>query len=81
MEKKSAIHYYHIGKREFDSEIILARKIVSLPSRYILRKIKKNEDVVRFPRKFNSSQNKGYLYAASLVGREEGNSYWVEKEL
>ena len=33
---------------------------------------------------FNGSVNKGYLYAASLVGRKEGrketNSYGVEKE-
>ena len=34
-----------------------------------------NEDTVRFSRMFNGSQNKGYLYAASLVGRKEGNSY------
>ena len=46
----------------------LARKIVMLPPRYIQRKIKENnEDTVRFSRKFNGSQNKGYLYAASLV--------------
>ena len=28
----------------------------------------------------NGSVNKGYLYATSLVGRKEGNSYGVEKE-
>ena len=51
----------------------LSRKIVRLPPRYTRRKIKeKNEDAVRFSRRFNGSQNKGYLYAASLVGRKEG---------
>ena len=39
----------------------LARKIVTLPPRYIQRKIKeKNEDAVRFSRRFNGNQNKGY---------------------
>ena len=32
----------------------------------------KNEDALRFSRWFNGSQNKGYLYAVSLVGRKEG---------
>ena len=54
--------------------------------RYILAilleiKGEKNENAVRFSREFNGSQNQGYLHAASLVGRKEGNSYWVEKEL
>ena len=31
-----------------------------------------NEDAERFSRRFNDSQNKGYLYAANLVGRKEG---------
>ena len=53
----------------------LARKSVTLPPGYIRRKIKKNEDAIRFSRRFNSSQNNGDLYAVSLVGRKEGNSY------
>ena len=52
---------------------ILARKSVTLPPRYIRRKIKENNgDAIRFLRRFNGSQNKGYLYAASLIGRKEG---------
>ena len=31
----------------------------------------RNEDAIRFSRSFNGNQNKGYLYAASLVGRKE----------
>ena len=38
-------------------------------------------DMEKFLWKFNDSQNKGDFYAASLVGRKERNSYWVEKEL
>ena len=60
----------------------LAWKSVTLPPRSIRRKRKeKNEDAVKFSRRFNGSKNKRYLCAASLVGREEGNIYWVEKEL
>ena len=29
---------------------------------------------------FNGNEKKEYLYAASLVGRKEGNCYGVEKE-
>ena len=57
-------------------------KIITLPPRYIVgNKGKKNEDAVRFSRRFNGSQNKEYLYAAILVERKEGNNYWIEKEL
>ena len=43
-----------------------------LPPRYIVgNKGEKNEDAVRF----NGSQNKGCLYAASLIGKKEGNSF------
>ena len=41
---------------------------------------REDEDAVRFCDSFNGSQNKGYLYAASLVERKERNSYGVEKE-
>ena len=54
---------------------LLAREIVTLPPRYILKIKEKNKDAVRFSRRFNGSRNKGYLYTASLIGRKEGNSY------
>ena len=50
-------------------------------SLYLKENKGEKKDAVRFSRRFNGSQNKGYHYAASLVGRKEGNSYWVEKEL
>ena len=50
----------------------LAKKSCYVSSSLYCWKIKKiNEDAVRFSRRFNGSQNKGYLYTASLVGRKE----------
>ena len=44
----------------------------------------KNQDIEKFLWRFNDSQDKGYLYAGSLVGRKEGrkegNGYGVEKD-
>ena len=42
--------------------------VVNGPPCYIESKINESEqDIERFSRRFNGSQNKGYLYAASLI--------------
>ena len=52
--------------------LFLTRMSVTLVPCYVVgNKGRKNKDTVRFSRRFNGSQNKGYLYAASIVGRKE----------
>ena len=59
----------------------LAKKYCYVFPRYVvINKGEKNQDIEKFLWTFNDCQNKGYLYAGSLVGRKEGNSYEIEKE-
>ena len=61
--------------------ICLARNIVTLVPRDIVGKINElNQDIEKFSRGFNGSQNKGNLYAASLIGRKEGRKEIVIEE-
>ena len=59
--------------KSFSYNRLLAKKscyIVTLVPCYVVINKRRWNEI-----RFNDSQNKGYLYATSLIGRKEGNSY------
>ena len=70
-----------LGWQFYRSTLYYLKKYLYVFPRYVVvNKGEKNQDIEKFLWMFNDSQNKGYLYAGSLVGRKEGKSYGVEKE-